>query len=58
MGPHGYTDISLTHVFQDPGPPGMVRKIVPAVLSPGPHQLNQWSKHTWLFAVSIVKVLS
>ena len=41
--------------FSGQGPPGMVFLTMPAVLGLGLDQLNQWSKHTWLFAVSIVK---
>ena len=53
VGTHVYTYISRTRVFQDPGPLGMVFLTVPADLGPGPDQLNQRFKHTWLFAVSI-----
>ena len=55
-GPHVYTYISRTHVLQDPGPLGTVFLTVPADLGPGPDQLNQCFKHTWLFAVSIQQV--
>ena len=55
-GPHVYTYISRTRIFQDPGPLGTVFLTVPADLGPGPDQLNQRFKHTWLFAVSIERV--
>ena len=51
-GTHVYTYISRNRVFQDPGPLGMFFLTVPADLGPGPDQLNQRFKHTWLFAVS------
>ena len=40
-GPHVYTYILRTRVFQDPGPMGTVFLTVPADLGPGPDQLNQ-----------------
>ena len=55
-GPHVYTYISRTRVFQDPGSLGTVFLTVPTDLGPGPDQLNQRFKHTWLFAVSIERV--
>ena len=42
--------------FQDPGPLGTVFLTMHADLGPGPNQLNQHFKHTWLFAVSIERV--
>ena len=43
-------------MFQDPGPSGTVFLTVPADLGLGPDQLNQHSKHTRVFTVSIVRV--
>ena len=69
-GPHVYTRtrtrtgrgpaclhlILRTRIFQNPDPLGTVFLTVPADLDPGPDQLNQHFKHTWLFAVSIKRI--